>query len=400
MSTVGIKLPFSASVTSGGVGMVAVGMLYSAIYLKDWTSQWLSGSADILVLATGLLIGALVLLTRGKASRSIATSSWLIMAAFSVAWMLTLATKGVINMSSYYIAIPCAFVIVNVNPRLFIQILLVHLLITLLIGAFEYFSGQYFFIYQANDGTVLNESLFGGGLDIFRAKGMFQGPLNAVAFAIWIAFLMRGSVPAGAILFLCAFFASGRLGMLTSTVLIGFRLLQSRAGLLLSKLTWLLGLVAAATLLFAFSDENRIFFISSALNLENDQNVSRVDFWITSLTYYLSYGPLDLLFGNYGFIFEQQGGTENDFLRLLLDCGLVGFGLYAGAIVTLIALAIRRRDREGLLIALLIIGLMNIFPFVQSLSSALLFWIYFFATVDRPISKRKGSYQVKFAHHN
>lgn len=377
--------------------MLAIGLLYAAIYLKDWASQWLSGTAAIVVLAMGLFIGVLGLLTRGKTARSISTPGWLIVAVFSAAWVLTLATKGVVNMSSYYIAIPCAFVIVNLNPRRFIQVLLLHLLITFLIAAFEYFSGQYFFIYQADDGTELDESLFGGGLEVFRAKGMFQGPLSAVAFALWMAFLMRGSVPAGGVLFLCSFFASGRLGMLTSTVLIGSRLLLGRAGSSDRKLPWLLGLVVIATLLFAFSDENRLFFISSALDLENDQNVSRVYFWLTSLGYYLSYGPLDLLFGNYGFILKQEGGTENDFLRLLLDCGLVGFGLYAGAIVALIKKAIRRRDREDLLIALLIIALMNIFPFVQSLSSALLFWVYFFATVDRVTSPRKGRHQAEIA---
>lgn len=387
-----IKLPFPSSVSSGVAGTLAIGLLYTAIYLKDWASQWFSGTASVILLAMGLLTGVVALLMRGPSARPITTSALLVMAAFSAAWLLTLAT-GVVNMSSYYIAIPCAFVIVSLNPRRFTQILLVHLLITLLVAAFEYFSGQYFFIYQADDGTVLDESLFGGSLDIFRAKGMFQGPLSAVAFALWMAFLMRGSVPVGSALFLCAFFASGRLGMLTSTVLIGFRMLQGGSGSLLRMLPWLLVLTIVAALLFAFSDENRIFFMSSALNLENDQNVSRVYFWLTSLTYYLSYGPLELLFGNYGFILKQEGGTENDFLRLLLDCGLAGFCLYVGAIFVLITQAIQRRDGEDLLIALLIVALMNIFPFVQSLSSALLFWIYFFATVSRP-SSSGISYQM------
>lgn len=396
-----IQLPFSDMATRRGDagGMVAILLLYAAIYLKDWASQWVSGTAAIIVLAMGLVTGAWTLMMRGGKARPITTSCWLIMAIFSATWLLTFVAKGVVNMSSYYIAIPCAFLIVNLHPRRFIQILLAHLLFTLLIAAFEYFSGQYFFIYQAADGTELDESLFGGGLDVFRAKGMFQGPLSAVAFALWMAFLMRASVPTVAVLFLCAFFASGRLGMLTAMVLVVFRLLQGGASTLYSKLPWLLGLVALTSLLFAFSDENRLIFIASAIDTDNDQNVSRTYFWLTSLAYYLSYGPLDLLFGNYGFILNQEGGTENDFLRLLLDCGIVGFCLYAGAIVSLITHALRRRDREDLLIALLIIGLMNIFPFVQSLSSALLFWIYFLATVNRPITKLKGGDKVKVANH-
>ena len=79
----------------------------------------------------------------------------------------------------------------------------------------------------------------------------------------------------------------------------------------------------------------------------------------------------------------REGGTENDFLRLLLDCGLVGFLLYGGAILMLIARAVKLKDFEGLLSASLIIVLMNLFPFVQSLSSALLFWIYFFSKMEQ-----------------
>lgn len=375
------RLPFKDRRKNAGIG--AIFLLYAAIYLKDWASQWSNGTAAIVALAIGLMVGCWSLVMRGSKASPIDRSSMLIMAIFSAVWVLSFLAKGVVNMSSYYIAIPCAFLIVNLNFRRFIQILLAHLLINLLIAAVEYFSGQYFFIYQADDGTVLDETLFGGMVDVFRAKGMFQGPLSAVAFALWMAFLVRGSIPVGVALFLCAFFASGRLGMLTSSVLIGFRLLQGSARAVYRKLPWLLCIVVTASLLFAFSDENRLLFITKALDTENEQNMSRTYIWLSSFAYYLTYGPLDLLFGNYGFIFKQEGATENDFLRLLLDCGLVGFGLYAGAIFSLIIRAIRRRDREDLLIAFLIIGLMNIFPFVQSLSSSVLFWVYFFVTMNR-----------------
>lgn len=299
---------------------------------------------------------------------------------FGSFWLLTLIFKGAPNMSNYYIAIPCALIITTTNLERFKSILFAHLVLTLIIAGAEYFSGSYLFVYQADDGTELDESLFGGGLDVFRAKGMFQGPLSAVAFALWIAFMMPRSMPAAIILLFCAFFASGRLGMLTATVLIIYRFSTKNSAPLIARLLLATAIAGVTSALLIFSDENRVTFIASALDIENDQNVSRLYFWLTSINHYLSYGPIELIFGDHGYIQRKEGGTENDFLRILLDCGIIGLTLYAFAISSLIRRSIKQKDKEGLLVAILIIVLMNIFPFIQSLSSTLLFWVYFFST--------------------
>lgn len=391
MKATNIRLPFASAATSVNAGTASLLLLYVAIYMKDWASSWMSSSQAGGLLAAGLVLGFGSLALRGRLpAHGAGRHSMLLLATWLVVWILTLAAKGNVNLSSYYVAIPCAIVVVNTQPRLFIKLLLIHLALTLVIEAWEYFSGQYLFVYEAADGTMLDESLFGGSLDVFRAKGMFQGPLSAVAFALWMAFLLRGSLVAAAVLFLCAFFASGRLGMLTSLVLMLMRVhvheLRGRRPFvaLLRRLPLLLGLAAVVWLLFASSDENRLTFFSSALDLGNDQNMSRIYFWLSSLNYYLNYSPIDLLVGNYGFILQKEGGTENDFLRLLLDCGLLGFLIYVGALVALLVNALRRGEREDMLIVILIIVLMNIFPFIQSLFSATLFWVYFFATMNRP----------------
>jgi hypothetical protein len=384
-----LQLPFERERRCGIAAYLAIGLLYTAIYLKDWASQWLSGSVAMGGLALGLFIGAveLFLLGGGNIARP-NTTKLTVLILFSLAWVLTLTGKGVANMSSYYIAIPCALIITSLNPNFFFRIILVHLALTLAIEIIEYFSGEYLFIYQANDGTELDESLFGGSLDIFRAKGMFQGPLSAVAFALWVAFLTRGSTFLAAVLFLCAFFASGRLGMLISIVILAKRFFGKGGNKFSRSQPWVLLMLLVAGTLLAFSDENRLLFMSSALDVGNDQNISRIYFWITSLSYYLSYGPIDLMLGNYGFILQQESGTENDFLRLLLDCGIAGFVIYSGAISALIIRSIKIKDSEDLLISVLVVVLMNIFPFIQSLSSALLFWIYFFSRMDRPLVRR------------
>jgi hypothetical protein len=247
--------------------------------------------------------------------------------------------------------------------------------------AIEYTAGEYLFTYVAADGDVLDEKLFGGSLDIMRAKGMFQGPLSAVAFAYWLAFIFRGSILFSAGLLFVAFFATGRLGMSVGLLLLIYRSILRRQ-VQISRWKVVAGLAILGLIfygLFKLVGEDQMRFITSAYDLDNDQNVSRIYFWGMSVQHFLTYSPIEMLFGRYGYIIEQQGGTENDFLRLLLDNGILGFSVYFIPLLMLIGKGLRKRaDSENFVLGMLIMVLMNVFPFVQSLSSSLLYWLFIF----------------------
>lgn len=334
----------------------------------------------------GLLLGLVALVGSTKRNFKVINrdgSSLLVFVSFISASIFGLAATGQLNLSSYYIAIPCALIVIKLNPNLFIRFLIIHFVISVLVQAFEYFSGQYLFIFTAADGTNLDETLFGGSLDVFRAKGMFQGPLSAVAFGFWITFLFAGNALVASIFFLSAFFASGRFGMLVGVLILLVRFFANGRKIEARGALPAFVVISGIAALFLYADADRIFFIANALDVGNDQNVSRIYFWLTAISHYFSYAPVNLMFGNIGFIQQQEGGTENDFLRLLLDCGFVGFSIYVFAIAALIIRAKRKNDVEGLFIVLLIVISMNIFPFIQSLSSAILFWLYFFFKMQK-----------------
>jgi len=198
-----------------------------------------------------------------------------------------------------------------------------------------------------------------------------------------MSFLLRGRLVGAVLLFMVAFFAAGRLGMLTSVLLLTLRLFVADNSSKSKKLVFVFGVVCILGLLLISLDENRLTFISSALNLDSDQNISRTDFWLQSIDYFLTYHPSDFIVGRFGSILMAQGGTENDFLRLLLDCGLLGFLIYIIPIIALFIRGIRLKNLEDFVVAIMIFLLMNIFPFIQSLSSSLLFWVYFFVTFNR-----------------
>ena len=370
-------MPFKSKGYENSIDSVVILILYLSVYLKDLGSLFINSSSVIIILIIGCGVGITRIFFKTLAGIKLWPNSFNIIAIFSVFWIVSFVFTQIPNFSSYYLSILIAFIIINTNPRLFIIILLIHFLISISIQSYEYISGQYFFIYEANDGTLLDESLFGGSLDIFRAKGLFQGPLSAVAFSFWIVFLLGGNLLACSLLFLSSFFGAGRLGIFVSLLLFLVSYFNFNKNIKY-KYIYLIIIVSILALIFSYGDEIKTNFLVDAFNIDNDQNYSRIEFWLSSLNYYLNYNLNEIIFGKYGFILFKEGGTENDFLRILLDCGLSIFLIYFSSIVYCAYNSSIKKNWFNLFLIILIFFIMNIFPFIQSLASGILFWLFYF----------------------
>jgi O-antigen ligase len=364
---------------SSALSRTALLLLFGSIYLKDLASAWLTQPAIAVLLALSAVVAIVAMGTRRRRLLG-SQHSMQAAAAVIVLWVLTMAVAGGANSSAYYLSVVCAFFIVNTDPRLFFKLIAATAVVALLIQAAEYITGQYLFVFLDSDGNELDEVLFGGATAVFRAKGLSQGPLSAVAFALWVAFSARGHSLAAGLLLITSFLAGGRLGMSIGVLLLSFRLVFSRQhgaipGL---RLLTLGGVLAFVLALVALGDGARSDFIASAYDLDNPQTTSRFYFWLISVDHFLGYAPLELLFGRFGFSLMQEGATENDLLRILLDNGIVGFVPYLAATLAIGWRAIRQRDRELLFVLVLVLVASNIFPFMQSLPSATLFWVFVF----------------------
>lgn len=351
----------------------------AAIFLKDIGARWISADTSIALILLGLATGGLALWDRSRRGWAAPEAPMLLLCLAAATFCATGLFTGRLALSGYYLAIPCGFVIVATDLPFFLKLLLVHLGLSLAMQSVEYATGQYFFYSYTIDGTEVNEDLFSGARDILRAKGMFQGPLNAVAFAFWMGFLFRGNLLLAAAILYCSFFAVGRLGLTVGTVLFAFRVLRLKV----DRVPPSRALAAGATmvgigLLLYFAADSWKAFVSTAFDPDNDQNTSRLDYWTQSIAYFSGYTPTDKLFGRHGFILSQIGGTESDWLRLLLDTGLTGLTCYGVAVASLLVTSLRRRDGEALFLTILVGTLMSIFPFIQSISSTLLFWVFTF----------------------
>ena len=315
-----------------------------------------------------LLIGTMVLLL----SKGIKLSSLDIVVSFAF-FALILANTAVSNIpsfSNYLIAPIIALSISKCARPMFVSFMICHAFVSVLLQAYEHMSGAYIFNVAAEDGTILDSLLFSGHADIMRAKGLFQGPLSAVAFYILVSLLHPGmrTILIGMV---GAILAYGRLGIILTTSLFAARLL-SNFGLTRKIIIIMIsigGLVIAPELVTLPT------FFSAAFDLTSSGNVARFYFWNENLSHYSDYSVASALFGNLGYANRVIGSTESDFLRILMDTGLFTLLIYISVLIGVLQKAVYMGYEKTFHFFVIIIA-MAVFPFIQSLNATIIFWVY------------------------
>lgn len=373
------------------ISSIATTSLFCGIYLKDFLAAVISSAVSPVLLTIGVLFGAIAIIARRDVFQQFNSLLWL--APLIPVWIISSIAAERVNFSNYYVAIPLALMILHLNPRLFIRLVIMAFLGSLLMQVVEYQTKAYFFSSIDSEGEELDAEFFGGSLGVLRAKGLSQGPLSAVALALWVSFFASRNVAAVFLLICCAFLASGRLGMTIGICLLVYRTFISKSLSIKSRLAVLLlsSVLAALAGFLLASDSARYMFMASAFDVSNDQTTLRFVFWLSSIDLFLNYGWLNKLFGDYGLVINVLGATENDMLRILLDNGLMGFLPYCVATFWMMSRAIVNRDSDTIGVLLLLLVATTLFPFLQSLPSTLLFWVYFFS---RELDVRRVSPEV------
>lgn len=349
-------------------GSFGVLIVYISIYWKDALVSYVPGSLILASLFLGTMLLAVV--TKVKVSQFAAVM-------LSVSFVLLLITtlkSGSFSFSNYFLAPIVAYLLVVSNRTLLLRLLFFHFLLSLLAQAYEISVGEYLFVSLDENGLALDANFFRGSQDVFRAKGLFQGPLSSVAFYLLVGMIFRA--PKYRLMCLLgALMAQGRLGI----ILIGLLNVQA----IFSKLGWtgkmltIIGSVLAFISLFGYflAALTDSFFLM-AFDLDSSSNISRVYYWQANIRLFLEYDPVSTLFGNLGLVNRIVGASESDFLRILLDCGIFGLLFYVFVLITLHRSMRRNSERYSNLEFAILVVAMAIFPFIQSLGSTLLFWVF------------------------
>jgi hypothetical protein len=263
---------------------------------------------------------------------------------------------------SAYIMASIVAVSFKFDKAQYTKILTMLSLVNLLLMSYEYLYQEYLYVYVASDGSILDEVLFGGHAEIFRAKGLFAGPLSAVAFAYVLLVIRRFDLYSFLIVLFTGLLTYGRLAILVGIigVLLKLKFRQQVFGLSLL----LIGLVLKR---WDFQ------FMFSAFDLYSANNIGRYQAWLDILTQIEKFKWYEWLLGS-SKLLQRDIAVESDWLRILFTGGISLIIVYLALLYKLVS-----RKIEYFLIVLI----MCIFPFAQSLLISVLILNMSFYNVDK-----------------
>jgi len=285
-----------------------------------------------------------------------------------------------------YLSTITALIIIS-NYTFFIKVMSWFIFITFLLAAFEFFTKEYLFIVFRD--TVfgyrpLDEIFFGGYSKVFRAKVYFEGPLALSQFAIGAALLYRKNLKILILILLIAVFANGRLGIVVCGFILALYFINKYNLISIIKKPkvfsiLLVILVFGFILLPSFIDQASLDRLNDAFNVSNHGNSTRIQYWINGFNMLLETDLVHLIFGNNGY-YESiyHNSTENGWLALLVNNGLIGFSYYFIPIILIIINSLKK-NKTNLLYMMTLLFCMFIQTFHLGASANLFYWLILYS---------------------
>jgi hypothetical protein len=356
-------------------------LIFVAIYLKDVLAAIVPATTFWVLLGFGILTS--LLLPRRTFSRL----EQVVLLSSLFLFVLLSAKNQAFVFSAYLIGPIVFFALSDSGRRAFAYLLLFHLFTSTLIQVGESLSSHYFFSILSDVGIELDESFFAGDRGIFRAKGLFQGPLSAAGFALLVAFLFPRRIGILALAFISAYLASARFSMFATFLMIASLLFNKARATGRATLSLLL----FASLAFVyFSGVFADSFFFDAFRVQSANNSARIHYWGAALDRITSYDLQSILLGDYSASLSARGYIESDFLRLIADLGIIGFSCYLFALLYLMWMPFRRSAYLSLTSCCILIAAMTLTPLLQSLGPAVVFWAFFHDVHSRKIEHKES----------
>jgi hypothetical protein len=342
------------------------------------------GLRNILLLLGSLLFLAKVLID----GRLIIQKDYLIYSLLSLPILIfSLPLWHSLSEVNVYISLITSIIVITSDYTYFKKTLITLSYLLLVLATYEFFTKTYIFVVQreTQSGIIsLDPKLFGGFAGIFRAKGLFEGPLALAQYAIGLAFLFKSNLRMVLVACALAFFANGRLGMIVCFLVLGIYFLEKYGVLNLIKskkglkifVGAVLGLILAGSF---FIDEKALERLQSVANIQDSGNSARLIYWKKGLDMFREYDLWNQLLGNSGFYRYQVGNSaENGWLMLLLDNGVVGFMYYFTPLLLITYLSFQKKTYHFAYMFLLFVCMM-IQTFHLGASANLLYWIIIYS---------------------
>ena len=287
-----------------------------------------------------------------------------------------------------YIGLFMASVVYLMGKEIFLKFLLFTLVVQVFLQTYEYFSVSYIYepiisMYGFEQQNTL-ESMY-----ILRTKGLFEGPLTASSFAIYIAYIFRYNPIIISLAIFSTILANTRTGMITTTAILILYSFFKRGKNSINRATIFAGVVIM--ILFAYTyilplilSEMSFDRVQELSNFtSNESNLKRLFFWSYGWDYYRSYDLQNILFGcSQCFANVYDNSAENDWLMLLLELGFIGFLLYAFPIFYIIKNSLSKKKMYLLCLVSLLIVNIFVYRHISGASTVILHWILIFSLID------------------
>lgn len=379
----------------------SVAVAYMSLVLKDLLSHYIISIPNLgfVIFAFFTFFSLLIGLQNGKLISVILSIplflSVAIVCSFIASSIYSLIIIGRINSSPFYISFFLALILFSANRRVILIILLMIPIINFFLQSWETFTGELFFptIVAIHDIT-LNSEGWKIGEDEIRTKGLFQGPLHIVSMCLLALIASPYSLSLRLIMLCVTYLSGARLGLLISLILIMIYFASgahTRSLLRFKFLLYFFTVCAGALflisifILLGFLSNERVLFMLYAFDFtSNASNLNRIVVWLFSLQAFLSYDAYGIFFGKFDEIryLTEHGSTESDWLRLLVDNGLLGMLVYLIAVLDFIRRILKQNDSAKLVCLIALIISMFIFPSIGWLAGATGFWIIYFFQVN------------------
>lgn len=231
-----------------------------------------------------------------------------------------LADRGV---SSYLLSASIGIIVAFSHSADFAKYSLFLLLcLTVVLQIIETFRHAYIFTISY-ESIQLDERLFSGIRGVFRAKGIFYGPLTAGYFALAVAIIWRGNYLVLSLSFLSAYLAQARfvlIILLVGLVFIGLRKLNFQKKIVILT-------ISIFMLFFIISITEQIALLNflQAFDLADSRNIGRFYYWQLGLQLFGTQDIVDQFIGVPGATREVfNNSSENDYIQALNEVGLIG----------------------------------------------------------------------------
>jgi len=287
-----------------------------------------------------------------------------------------------------YLSTITAILIIN-KYKFFKKVMTIFIFLTFFFAAYEFFTKEYLFVVLRDTFfgfRPLDEKFFGGHSGIFRAKVYFEGPLALSQFTIGAALLFRDKINILYIILLISIFANGRLAIVVCaviTILYYIKTYNLMSIFLKPKnvLFIFIGFTGFSLAAFNLLDETSIDRLMAAFNTSYKGNAERINFWIKGFNMWIESDVLHFIFGNNG-TFESvyKNNSENGWLTLLLNNGILGFSYYFIPLILIIINSIKKQPTDLIYVFLLILC-MFVQTFHLGASANLFYWLIIYSFI-------------------